>query len=179
MATGFIPPPPSDLDRSASNYNGVCWHCGHKSEDGKWLGMPVSYNREYRECYIEGFFCSLTCMLAHIEYFTVGSQQEDLRILFHLYCIINHRLEVFEPAQPRWVLQLFGGTMKIEAYRQTGGIRQYRPPADVLARSPQETPRPCRRLTTTRLASRAKMRIKKIPTTNPRVLPRWKSSELR
>lgn len=95
--------------------NVACYWCCHKF-DHQYLGMPIKYRDNKFEIY--GCFCSFECMCAYNFY-----SNENNHNIWEVYNLINIMAEKLEynhfvyPAPPRKCLNMFGGYMSINEFR--------------------------------------------------------------
>jgi hypothetical protein len=99
--------------------NSVCWNCCHFLDKNCIpVPIPTKYN-EIKQIFIcFGIFCSFNCALRYI----ITSKIKDTSyLLYYLYkkCNIkNLTNNEFTKAPPRETLQMFGGLLTIDAYRE-------------------------------------------------------------
>lgn len=95
--------------------NVACYWCCHNF-DHQYLGMPIKYRDNKFE--INGCFCSFECMCAYNFY-----SNENNHNIWEVYNLINIMAEKLEynrfvyPAPPRKCLNMFGGYMSINEFR--------------------------------------------------------------
>ena len=104
----------------------ACWWCCHKFNTVP-LGIPEHIDKN--KYYLFGCFCSFNCMLAY------NLDMNDYKIWdrqSHIYQMKNYidpdNIIQIKPAPPRQTLQMFGGHMSIEEFRNSFYIlnREYR-----------------------------------------------------
>jgi hypothetical protein len=98
-----------------------CWHCCHPAVHG--IPCVMQLDKHSRQRTVQGFYCSLACCRAQISadggYFAPQRlvwSFELMRELGHL----NSAQSVVVTAPSRWILQVFGGILSIEAFRNRG-----------------------------------------------------------
>jgi hypothetical protein len=99
-----------------------CWWCCHPFEDEP-LEMPKKYDEMRRKFYTYGKFCSWSCMKA----FAIDNYGVNLggRIMGNIMCMRKQMYGVLGPvrmAPKRYELEVFGGSMTIEEFREHGVI---------------------------------------------------------
>jgi hypothetical protein len=100
-----------------------CFYDNH-TFDGPAFGMPMKWvaNLDKFECW--GKFCSLECVRAYI------NEQEEIRkdtklsLLAMLGRKIYGRHIRIDPAPSRYILQLYGGPLSIEEYRENFSVNK-------------------------------------------------------
>jgi hypothetical protein len=106
----------SDNNEWPTQTNIACFWCCHK-----FSSMPVGIpNRIVRKKFnLWGCFCSYNCAAAHIFYNKVPNMWEKYSLLNLFYAKVNKCKSVkIKLAPPRESLQMFGGNMGIEDFRQ-------------------------------------------------------------
>lgn len=107
-----------DIDNKKwDNLDLVCWYCCHKFET-KPVGLPEKiYSNKY---YTIGYFCSLSCAFSYNIYYlrdTKTLERTSLLNKLHNQLIKDEENIILNPAPPREMLKMFGGTMTIEHFR--------------------------------------------------------------
>ena len=97
----------------------ACWWCCHKF-DNIPIGLPEKYlNNTF---YLHGCFCSFNCAHAYNIDLNDNRVWERLSLLNYYYSKVNKSDNINEyilnPAPPRQILKLFGGTISIEEFRK-------------------------------------------------------------
>ena len=94
--------------------NKVCWNCCHKFHNVV-LGLPINYNNDI--FHTIGDFCSVECMSRY----ALDNHNEDIYEIFpliNLYNnIMNNSVNKINIAPNKLLLNIFGGHMNIEDYR--------------------------------------------------------------
>lgn len=95
----------------------MCFWCCH-APVGNAVGMPVAYDAVRAVFHVYGTFCSLQCAAAHNFAMHLGSDRAwDVHAWIQMLAK-THGLPVpVRPAPSRYVLQMFGGTLDIDAFR--------------------------------------------------------------
>lgn len=100
-----------------------CYHCCH-SIDTNDLGLPVSFvNGTFNTV---GHFCSWECMKAYVVY----SRDDTKFNKFSLITMMRQHMNLFTPvkeAPPREMLDIFGGNMSIDEFRNQNESYVYLP----------------------------------------------------
>ena len=95
--------------------NVACFWCCHRFENS-YLGLPMKYKNDVFEVY--GCFCSFECMCAYNFYSNETSHNR-----WEIYNLINIMAKSMQyddyiyPAPPRKCLDMFGGYMSIDEFR--------------------------------------------------------------
>ena len=94
----------------------VCWNCCHNFYKGIY-GLPLKYGNNI--FYIYGYFCSFECMYRYV-YENMDDQLNDINQLINLYHYnIYKSYSKCNIAPNKLSLNLFGGPISIEEYRET------------------------------------------------------------
>lgn len=99
--------------------NSVCWNCCHFLDKNCIpVPLPIKYDeiKNIFVCY--GIFCSFNCALLYNITYKI---KDSSHLLYYLYkkCNIKNLTDnYFTQAPPRETLQMFGGILTIEQYRQ-------------------------------------------------------------
>lgn len=102
---------------SISNY--ACWWCCHKFK-GLPIGIPnKKINSKY---HTYGNFCSFNCAAAHIYSTKSWNISDKLSLLHQMYFDVYNltEYETIKSAPPKETLELFGGPLTIEKFRDSG-----------------------------------------------------------
>lgn len=128
------------VDVDKSNWPPVadvcCWHCCHKF-DTVPVPLPVGYNGHKDLFTVQGMFCSWGCAKAHLmDHFhhSVGQLSTFLTLL-HKRTV--GKVKHITRAPPRVALQMFGGPLSIEEFRNISGSCSIHPaPKNMVVISP-------------------------------------------
>jgi hypothetical protein len=96
----------------------VCWNCCHEIH-GQCSAQPIHYDKGVFTTV--GHFCSAPCISRYIIDSNISTEMVFSRLaLLNLYINIQHETKglTVTPAPPKIVLEMFGGSMTIEDYRQ-------------------------------------------------------------
>jgi hypothetical protein len=103
--------------------NIACFWCCHRF-DNSYLGLPMKYKKSTFEVY--GCFCSFECMCAYNFYSNETSHNK-----WEVYNLINIMAELMQyekyvyPAPPRKCLEMFGGYMSIDDFRNFKNSKKF------------------------------------------------------
>lgn len=105
----------SQLSHVTHNYkNKVCWNCCHNFHNIV-LGLPISYNNDI--FHTIGDFCSVECMSRY----ALDNHNDDIYEIFPLINLynntMNNSVNKIRIAPNRLMLNIFGGDMDIDNYR--------------------------------------------------------------
>lgn len=95
----------------------ACYWCCHEIGAYKY-GMPILYDPVHRSFHSFGSFCSLECAAAHN--FSVHTGSDRMWEIHSWIQLLAKRLGIETPiraAPSRFLLQMFGGPMRIEDFR--------------------------------------------------------------
>ena len=99
---------------SQNSKNKVCWNCCHKFHNIV-LGLPINYNNDI--FHTIGEFCSIEC----ISRYALDNYNDDIYEIFpliNLYNnVMNNSVNKIRIAPNKLVLNIFGGDMTIDDYR--------------------------------------------------------------
>jgi hypothetical protein len=107
----------SECDVLLCNNKSVCWNCCHKI-DGEVLSQPIKYDNNVFSTV--GNFCNYSCISRYIIDSVESSDVIFSKIsLLNLYVnkLSNSKTLCVTPAPSRLVLNMFGGYMDIDEYR--------------------------------------------------------------
>jgi len=105
----------NDLHEWPQQTNIHCWWCCHQF-DGPPVALPKKYNSKTKQFYVLGNFCSFNCA----EAYRLDNKKEYLvaGVLCMMYNILTDGdLTELNPAPPRTALDIFGGPLSIEQFR--------------------------------------------------------------
>lgn len=97
-----------------------CWWCSHSFETVP-VGLPNKYCLKEKKFFLYGCFCSFNCAHAY------NLELKDYKI-WERYSLLNYmkkiifkddNVKIITSAPPKEILELYGGTFTIEAYRNT------------------------------------------------------------
>lgn len=93
-----------------------CWWCCHKFSSTP-LGLPVYYNIKTSKFRVKGLFCSFACMTMYNDNSIKKVQNYMIK---QLYSTLTKSplSDVIKRAPPRESLQMFGGELTIDEFRQ-------------------------------------------------------------
>lgn len=96
--------------------NIYCWHCCHPFKN-KPVSIPIRYVND--TFYVYGVFCSYNCAAAYNLSTNDYNKNENHQLLSLMYSKLYNKNEFIniEPAPPKEVLQIFGGNVTIDKYR--------------------------------------------------------------
>ena len=103
----------NELDLINNNNNKLCWNCCHGFHNVVH-GLPINYNNNV--FHTVGEFCSIECMARY----TVDNMNDDIYNylpLINMYSKINGDKNKVNLAPNRLLLNIFGGDMTIDQYR--------------------------------------------------------------
>ena len=95
-----------------------CWWCCHPI-DGVTLEMPYKYDERNKQFCTTGYFCSWSCMKAYA--IDKHGSTHGGRICGNMQLMRKRMFGVMghvEPAPNRYVLEVFGGDVTIEEFRE-------------------------------------------------------------
>lgn len=96
--------------------NVACWWCCH-SFDNYPLFLPISFNEKTDIFKVSGCFCSFNCVKA---YSFSKKNLVSVNLLYLMYKIlIGKKYTIIKRAPDIHILQMFGGPISIEEYRQS------------------------------------------------------------
>ena len=99
-----------------TNTNIACWWCCHQFNTQP-IAIPTKLENNIFHVY--GCFCSYNCAMSYIFNNNNTNSWEEFTLLKLLYKKINNSNELLTCAPPKEILQMFGGTVTIEEYRQS------------------------------------------------------------
>lgn len=94
-----------------------CWHCCHPFP-GPRVTLPVSYDDRKNVWKTTGTFCSWACAKAFNTDSKANYNNQRGQLLALLRKKMTGKLAKIVPAPPRLCLQVFGGTMTIDDFRE-------------------------------------------------------------
>lgn len=96
--------------------NIACYRCSHTFTNTPW-GIPIKY--QHGKFYLTGIFCSPNCVLGYILNETRNDESvwEQIALLHMLYYNIYGTYINIMPSPDKICLQMFGGTIDIQTYR--------------------------------------------------------------
>ena len=114
----------------------VCWHCCSAFE-GQARPLPTDYDSNKRVYTYVGFFCSWACAKGYNLQENASTYQYG-----HICNLLSRVMQELrapecDPAPPRNLLKMFGGTMSIKSFR--GGLGEC-PPAEPVVVPEYRTP---------------------------------------
>lgn len=98
-----------------------CYHCCHPFGNIP-LGMPVHYIDESKTFEVFGIFCSYNCMKAYAIYDTDKTKFNKCALIKMMYFNNTTNINTINTAPPRCCLQIFGGDMSIEEFRENQDV---------------------------------------------------------
>jgi len=101
------------------NNTNICWNCIHPFYNIVH-GLPINYSKEI--FHTIGSFCSIECMCRY----AVDNYNEDIYNLLPIINIynnkINNKITKIKLAPDKLLLNIFGGEMNIDEYRENNNI---------------------------------------------------------
>ena len=95
----------------------ACWWCCHNFDNSP-VGIPCSLKNNTFSVY--GCFCSYNCAMSHIfSNNNSNNSWEEFSLLKLLYKKMNNATSQLKCAPPKEILELFGGTVNINEYRNS------------------------------------------------------------
>lgn len=91
-----------------------CWHCCHKFNNVP-IGLPIKYDSNINKFRVKGIFCSFACMVAY-------NENGSSNIIKFFYKKLTGKFDVYEKlekAPSRYLLEMFGGPLTIEEFRNS------------------------------------------------------------
>lgn len=97
-----------------------CWYCCHQFTSIP-VFIPIGWNDRKDMFYLTGNFCSWNCAKSYVimcRYTAKPSSISWLGLLCKRICFPSKKFEGIRPAPPKEHLQMFGGTLSIDEFRQ-------------------------------------------------------------
>jgi hypothetical protein len=94
----------------------ACWHCCHQFDNTPWF-LPEKY--QDNKYFVLGCFCSPNCALAYNILLNDSKTNERNSLLKNLYILITGSCSDITVAPSKECLELFGGYVSIEKYRES------------------------------------------------------------
>lgn len=126
ISNSYIPLKDFTDFNSLTNYNytnSVCWNCCHLLDENCIpVPLPIKYDDINKKFICKGIFCSVNCAL---RYNKTHNSKDCSMLLYYLYkkcykkSYKDTKFTKFEQAPPKEVLQMFGGILSIQVYRQS------------------------------------------------------------
>jgi hypothetical protein len=95
-----------------------CWWCCHEF-DTLPIGLPVHYCIRVHKFRVKGVFCSFACLMAYKTEKRIQNIDSLIKYLYQKLTGTAVHESVLQSAPPRCALQMFGGELTIEQFRES------------------------------------------------------------
>lgn len=109
-------------ERKFYKTSAACWWCCHTFTNNP-CGIPVNYENDTFD--VKGLFCSFNCAMARLnsDEKYIHKKMEIVSLMYLMYeKIFNTSIDKIIPSPEKEVLEMFGGNITIDEYRQNSSI---------------------------------------------------------